>query len=173
MIVSIAVLAIVALQRLGELALSARNTRGLMARGAREAGAGHYPLIVALHAAWLAGLAGLAWDRPVIWPWLGVFLALQAARAWTILSLGRRWTTRIIVLPGAPPVSRGPYRFLKHPNYVVVAAEIIVLPLAFGLEAYAMAFGIMNAALLLVRIRAEDAALAAGSRDAAFTAAAR
>ena len=159
MILSIVILAAVTLQRLGELALAQRNTRRLLAEGGREAGAGHYPLIVLLHAAWLAGLWLLAWDRPADLVWLALFVGLQAARVWVIASLGGRWTTRIIVLPQAPLVSRGPYRFLRHPNYVVVAAEIAVLPLVFHLYAYAAVFFLLNAAVLTLRIRTEEAAL--------------
>lgn len=158
---SILVLALVTLQRLGELVLARRNTRRLLAQGAHEVAPEHYPLIVVMHAAWLAGLWWLAWDRPIQWPWLAVFLVLQALRVWVLASLGPRWTTRIIVLPGAPLVAKGPYRFLPHPNYVVVAGEILALPLAFGLPAYAAAFTLLNAVVLTIRIRAENAALRA------------
>lgn len=160
MTLAVIVLALVTLQRLGELLLARRNTRRLLARGAFEAAPGHYPLIVAMHAAWLIGLWILAWNRAVALPWLGVFIVLQAGRVWVLASLGERWTTRIIVLPGAPMVRRGPYRFLSHPNYAVVEAELIVLPLAFGLWGFALAFGVLNALVLFVRIRAEQAALA-------------
>jgi len=163
MTLSIVILALVTAQRLGELALARRNTTRLLARGAIESGAAHYPLIVGLHAAWLAGLWWLAWDRPARLGWLGVFLALQALRVWVIASLGERWTTRIIVLPAAPPVRRGPYRFAAHPNYLVVAGEMLVLPLVFGLLAYGLAFSALNAAVLRIRIRAETAALAAAA----------
>jgi methyltransferase len=156
---SVVVLAMVTLQRLGELVLARRNTRRLLAQGAFEIGAAHYPLIVALHAAWLAGLWRLGWDKPIQWPWLAVFLVLQALRVWVLASLGGRWTTRIIILPGAPLVARGPYRFLPHPNYAVVVGEIAALPLAFGLPAYAAAFSLLNAVVLTIRIRAENAAL--------------
>ena len=159
MTLALAVLSLVSLQRAGELALAARNTRRLKGLGAVERGAGHYPLIVALHAAWLAGLWVLGWDRPIAPAWLGAYAALQALRAWTLASLGRRWTTRILVLPGEPRVRRGPYRFFPHPNYAVVAGEIAVLPLAFGLPVYALAFSALNAGVLAVRIRAEEAAL--------------
>ena len=128
--------------------------------------AGHYPLIVLLHAAWLAGLWILAWNRPVQLAWLGVYLLLQAGRAWVLLSLGERWTTRILVLPGEPLVRRGPYRLLSHPNYLVVAGEILVLPLAFGLVLYGLVFSVLNAAVLAVRIRAEARALAVVPRAA-------
>ncbi|HLK23795.1 MAG TPA: isoprenylcysteine carboxylmethyltransferase family protein [Caulobacteraceae bacterium] len=156
---SVGVLAVVTLQRLAELALASRNTRALKAAGAVEAGAGHYPLIVSLHAAWLAGLWALAWDRPINLAWLAGFIALQLLRGWVIASLGGRWTTRIIVLPGAGLVRRGPYRFLDHPNYLIVVGEIAVLPLAFGLPVYALLFSALNAAILWVRIRAESKVL--------------
>ena len=165
MTLAVVVLALVTAQRIGELVLAERNTRQLRRQGAVETGAGHYPLIVALHAAWLLGLWVLAWDRPVNLPLLAVFVALQTARVWVIATLGSRWTTRIITLPGAPLVRKGPYRFLSHPNYVVVAAEIAVLPLAFGLWAYAVVFTLLNAAMLWVRIRSENRALAAATPE--------
>jgi methyltransferase len=117
--------------------------------------------MVALHGAWLAGLWLLAHDRPIDAVWLRDFIVLQMARVWVVVSLGGRWTTRIIILPQAPLVRRGPYRFLAHPNYLVVAAEIVVLPLAFGLGAFALLFSALNALMLWVRIRAETRALAA------------
>ncbi len=157
---AIVLLALVTAQRLGELVLAQRNTRRLLAQGAVEASPGHYPLIVGLHAAWLAGLWLLAWDRPINLAWLAVFAVLQLLRVWVIATLGGRWTTRILVLPGEPLVRRGPYRLLSHPNYVVVVAEIAVLPLAFGLGLYALVFSLLNAAVLTIRIRAESRALA-------------
>ncbi|HEY2179325.1 MAG TPA: isoprenylcysteine carboxylmethyltransferase family protein [Caulobacteraceae bacterium] len=159
MILSVAVLALVTVQRLIELVIARRHTRALMARGAHEVGARHYPLVVGLHAVWLAGLWWLAWDRPVNPPWLAAFLVLQALRLWVLKTLGERWTTRIIVLPGAPLMTGGPYRFVSHPNYLVVVGEIAVLPLAFGLTWYAAAFSALNAAVLAIRIRAENRAL--------------
>jgi methyltransferase len=156
---SVVVLALVTLQRLGELARARRNTQRLLAQGAHEVAPEHYPLIVIMHAAWLAGLWWLGWDRPVQWPWLAAFLVLQALRVWVLATLGPRWTTRIIVLPGAPLVAKGPYRFLSHPNYAVVIGEIAALPLAFGLWAYAAAFTVLNAVVLTIRLRAENAAL--------------
>ena len=156
-----AMLGLVTLERLGELLWGQRNAARLLAAGAVEHGRGHYPAMVALHAAWLAGLWLLAWDRPVVWAWLGAYAALQVLRAWVLATLGQRWTTRIVVLPGAPLVRAGPYRLLRHPNYAVVTGEVAVLPLAFDLPWYALAFSILNAAMLAVRIRAEDAALAA------------
>ena len=160
MTLAVIVLALVTLERGAELVWAQRNTRRLLARGAREEGARHYPLIVALHAAWLAGLWLLAWNRAVSIPWLAVFVVLQAGRLWVLATLGERWTTRIIVLPGESLVRRGPYRWLRHPNYVVVAGEIVALPLAFGLYPYALAFSVLNAAVLYLRIRAEEQALA-------------
>ncbi|WP_128565634.1 isoprenylcysteine carboxyl methyltransferase family protein [Methylobacterium crusticola] len=159
MTASVVVLALVTLQRLGELILARRNTRRLLARGAVEVAPGHYGLIVALHAAWLAGLWLLApggIPHPI---WLVVFVGLQAGRLWILAALGERWTTRIIVLPGAPLVQRGPYRFVSHPNYAVVVGEIAALPLAFGLTGFAFLFSILNAAILTVRLRAEGTAL--------------
>lgn len=168
MTAAILLLAFVTLERLAELGLARRNTAALLAKGALEFAPGHYPLIVALHAAWLAGLWWLGWDRPIHEGWLALFVLLQIARVWVLLTLGRRWTTRIIVLPGAPLVRHGPYRFLSHPNYVVVVGEIAALPLALGLPLYALAFSILNAAVLIIRIRAEQTALqrTAGARSA-------
>jgi len=148
------------LQRGIELALAARNTAQLRAAGAVEFGAGHYPLLVALHAAWLLTLAWAGHDRPVDGGWLTAFIVLQAGRVWVIASLGPRWTTRVLVLRGAKPVARGPYRWLKHPNYGVVALEIAVVPLALGLPWVALAFTVANAAVLAWRIRVENQALA-------------
>jgi methyltransferase len=153
-------LALVSAERVGELWLARRNTRLLMAQGATEHAPGHYPIIVALHAAWLAGLWLLAWDRPIILSWFAAFAALQALRFWTLMTLKERWTTRIITLPGESLVKRGPYRFFEHPNYAVVVGEIAVLPLVFGLWQFAIVFSILNAAVLFIRIRAENAALA-------------
>ena len=160
MIVSILILAAVTLERLAELILARHNTAQLLARGAVEHAAGHYPMIVLLHAFWLAGLWLLAWNRQVEWGWLGLFALLQLLRAWTLITLGGRWTTRIIVLPGEVLVRRGPYRFFSHPNYLVVVGEIAILPLAFGLTWFAAVFTLLNAGVLWVRISAENAALA-------------
>ena len=157
-----AVVLLVALERLGELWLSARNTRRLLEQGAKEAGARHYPLFVLLHGGWLLALFLLAEPGTAVnWPLLSAFLLLQAGRVWVIASLGRYWTTRIITLPGAPLVRRGPYRFVKHPNYWIVAGEIAVLPLALGLWPVALAFSLLNAALLAHRVRVEEGALSA------------
>jgi methyltransferase len=140
MIVSVVILALVTAQRLAELVFARRNTRRLLARGGIERGAKHYPMLVGLHASWLAGL------------WL--------LRTWVLASMANRWTTRIIVVPGETLVRKGPYRFLSHPNYIVVAGEIAVLPLVFGLTGFAVAFSLLNASMLWLRIRTEEKALA-------------
>lgn len=147
--------------RLGELLLARRNTRRLLAQGAVERSPGHYRLIVALHAAWLIAMAlAIPPARPAN-PWLlAAFLLLLAGRLWVIRSLGPYWTTRIISLPGQALVRRGPYRFLRHPNYLVVAGEIAVLPLAFGAWRLALVFSLLNGLLLGWRIRCEEQALA-------------
>ena len=161
MTLTIVILALVTFQRVGELWLARRNTQALLAQGAREHAPGHYPLIVAVHTAWLAALWWLAPGRPIILIWLAVFVLIEIARVWVLASLGPRWTTRIIVLPDAPLVKAGPYRFVSHPNYVVVALEIAVLPLVFGLWPVALIFSALNAAILAVRIREENRALSA------------
>jgi methyltransferase len=155
------ILGLVTLQRLSELVLARRNTQRLLAEGAHEVAPGHYPLIVALHAVWLVGLWVLVWwsEAEVIWGWLAVFIVLQGLRVWVIATLGSRWTTRIIVLPGAPLVTAGPYRFVSHPNYLVVVGEMMVLPLCFDLAWYGVLFTVLNVVVLRIRIRAEEAAL--------------
>lgn len=156
------ILGLVALQRLAESVYAERNTRALRRRGAVEVAALQYPFFVALHAAWLLSmLLFVPAYAPVRWWLIGVYALLQIARLWVLLSLRERWTTRVVVLPGAPLIARGPYRFLRHPNYAVVALEIAVLPCAFGAYAIALVFSILNALLLAWRIRSEDAALAA------------
>ena len=155
------ILGVVTLQRAGELVLSHYNTRRLMARGAVEIAPRHYPLIVAVHFAWLISLWVFGHDQPVNRVALLVYLILQGFRFWVMRTLGSRWTTRIIVLAKQPLVSAGPYRFLSHPNYAVVAGEIAVLPLALDLPLLAAVFTMLNAAVLAIRIRAENHALAA------------
>ena len=159
------VILLVALQRLGELVLARRNTARLMAAGGVEHGRGHYPVIVGLHAAWLASLA-IAAPGLVQGGWLAVFLVLQAARVWILASLGRYWTTRIITLPRVALVRRGPYRWVRHPNYLVVLLEIPVLALALDLPWMALGFGVANAAVLAWRIRAEDRVLSGRRQEA-------
>lgn len=159
MIWSILLLTAVTLERLGELWLAKSNTQALMARGAIEVAAGHYPAIVVLHAAWLVGLWLLARNSALDLGWVAVFAGLQILRLWTLSTLGRRWTTRIIVVSGERLVTAGPYRLLRHPNYVVVIGEIAVLPLCFDMPLYALMFSVANAVILRIRIRAENAAL--------------
>ena len=155
-----AILALVVLQRLIELVYAARNTRALLARGAVEVGRSHYPFIVALHAAWLAAIViMLPAHASIDWLALALFILLQLARVWVIVTLGPYWTTRIITLDGVPLVRKGPYRFVRHPNYLVVAGEIAVLPLVFGELSVCLIFTALNAAMLAWRIREENAAL--------------
>jgi methyltransferase len=154
-------LVFVALQRLGELAWARRNTARLRRTGAVEVDAAGYPLFVLLHVGWLVAIAASvpAATRPY-WPLLALFALLQPARLWIILSLGRYWTTRIMTLPGPPLVRAGPYRWLRHPNYLLVIAEIAVLPLAFGALAIAAVFSALNLLLIVRRSAIEDRALA-------------
>ena len=159
MTLNIVILALVTVQRLGELMVSKRNTKRLLQQGAREFAPAHYPLIVAVHTAWLASLWWLGVSRPIDPFWLAVFILIEIGRIWVFASLGQRWTTRIIVVPGETLVRRGPYRFLNNPNYAVVVAEIGVLPLVFGLWKVALLFSLMNAAVLTLRIRQENHAL--------------
>lgn len=154
------VLGLVTAQRLWELWLADRNTKRLLSEGAVEVGAAHYPLFVVLHASWLAAIAIFTpWTAvPNLW-WLALYVVLQFGRLWIIRTLGRFWTTRIITLPGAPMVTGGPYRFVRHPNYVVASLELLVLPLVFGQVWIALAWTMANALLVAWRIRVEDRAL--------------
>jgi methyltransferase len=154
-------LGLVALQRLIELAHARRNTLRLRRLGAVEADAGAYPLFVLLHAGWLTSLAVFVPPATLPdWPLLGVFGVLQLGRIWVIVSLGGYWTTRIVTLPEAPLVRTGPYRFFRHPNYLLVVGEIAVLPLAFGAVAIAATFSALNLVLIARRIRIEERVLA-------------
>ena len=155
------ILGAVTVQRVGELVISRANTRKLLAGGAVEVAPRHYPLIITVHTAWLLSLWVFGRDQPVNVSSLVGYLVLQCLRFWIIWTLGSRWTTRIIVLPGLPLVAAGPYRFLSHPNYAVVASEIAVLPLVLGLPVLAVVFTILSATVLAIRIRAENRALAA------------
>jgi methyltransferase len=158
---AVVVVTLVALQRLGELIYAARNTRNLKRRGGVEHGGAHYPLLVALHAAWLIAIVVVVpADTAINWLPLGLFIMLQGVRLWIILTLGGYWTTRIISLPGASLIRHGPYRFARHPNYVVVTGEIALLPLVFGAWQIAILFSILNLAILAHRRRVEDEALA-------------
>jgi methyltransferase len=155
---------LVGVQRSLELLYSRRNERRLRARGAVERGGGHYPAIVAIHALWLLStlVEGLLRgpEPPAWWPLpLAAFLLVQPLRYWAILSLGENWNTRILVVPGGKLVRGGPYRYFPHPNYVVVAVEVLTLPLIFGAWITAVVFSLLNAALLYVRIKTENRAL--------------
>jgi methyltransferase len=155
----------VALERLAELVVSNRNAAWSFARGGRETGQGHYRFMVLLHSGFLVAMLVEAWVRrpevppTLAWTMLALVLASQALRWWCIATLGRRWNTRVIIVPGLPAVTSGPYRFLSHPNYVAVVVEGIALPLVHGAWVTALVFTVANAALLAVRIRVENAAL--------------
>lgn len=159
MIGALLLLAFVTVQRLAELAWARRNEALLRAAGAVETGAAHYPLIVSLHAAWLLTCWAVGWDMPLHLGWLALLAALQLGRAWVLATLGGRWTTRVFSVPGETLVKRGPYRFVSHPNYLVVALEIPCLPLVLGLPEVAVVFGLANLAVLAWRIRVEDRAI--------------
>ena len=152
-------------QRLAELWWARRNEARLLAAGGIEYGRSHFPLMVLLHVAWLVGLWVLAIDRPLIPAFVVLFVLLQIARFWVLATLGRRWTVRVVVVPGEHLVRGGPYRWLRHPNYAVVIGEIAVVPLALGLPVYALVFSILNAVVLAIRIPAENAAIGALGRS--------
>jgi methyltransferase len=157
-------LAVLAAQRVSELLLSAANTKRLVARGAREVGSRHFPLIVLVHVLFplclVAEVVGLGARPGSLWAlWLGLWLAAQALRYVAFRSLGERWSVRILVLPGEPLVRRGPYRFMRHPNYVAVIVELLAAPLMFGAWRTAVAISLLDLGALGIRIRAEEAAL--------------
>jgi methyltransferase len=156
---AILLLVFVTAERLGELWLARRNTTALLSRGAYEVAPGHYPLIVLLHASWLVGLWVFGRTNPLDPYWFSLFMVLQALRFWVLATLGGRWTTRILVLPGASLVTSGPYRLMAHPNYLVVVGEVAILPLCLDLPWFALVFSVANAAILAIRIRAENEAL--------------
>ena len=151
-------LGFIVIQRLAELALAKRNTAKLLARGAVEHAPGHYLLIVALHSAWIAALIFLGFGKPIAFFWLAIFILLQVFRVWILMTLGERWTTRIIVL-NEPLVAKGPFAYFRHPNYMLVVGEIFVAPMVLGLWQVALLFSVLNALVLAIRIRAEDQAL--------------
>ena len=157
--------ALVGLERLAELVVSTRNAAWSFARGGVESGRGHYPVMVLLHSGLLVAMLVEAWVRrpdvaPLLaWSMLALVLAAQALRWWCIATLGRRWNTRVIIVPGLAPVASGPYRLLPHPNYVAVVVEGVALPLVHAAWLTALVFTVANAALLVVRIRVENAAL--------------
>ena len=155
------VLGLIALQRLAELLGSRRNERRLREAGAIETGRGHYPFFILLHSGWLLAILFLVPPEIIPNPWLlAAYAGIQGLRVWTMASLGRFWTTRILTLPDVPLVRAGPYRWLRHPNYTVVVAEVALLPLVFGAVGIALIFSAANLILLAVRIRAEETALA-------------
>jgi methyltransferase len=157
--IAIAILVLVTLQRLSELVIARRNTAALLAAGAHEIGANHYPIIVLFHATWLVLLWYFAPNTEVHLIWLGIYLILQMFRTWILLTLGKRWTTRIIIVPDEKLVAAGPFKYFRHPNYMVVQAEIMVLPMVFGLTTMALIFGVMSVMVLWWRISTEEAAL--------------
>ena len=156
---AVAILACVTAQRASEVWLARRNTERLLATGGVEHGANHYPVMVALHAAWLLILWWLAPVREVSLPLLALYAACQVLRLWILATLGARWTTRIITVPGERLVARGPFRFIRHPNYALVAIEVPLLPLVFNLMAVAAIFAVLNLAMLAWRIGVENRAL--------------
>jgi methyltransferase len=169
----VVLVALVGLERLAELVVSQRNTAWSLARGGREHGAGHYPFMVVLHTGLLAGalVEVLLADRPFVpvlaWTMLALVVLAQALRWWCITTLGKRWSTRVVVVPGLPLVTGGPYRWLRHPNYVAVVVEGFALPLVHSAWLTALVFTLANAALLRIRIGVEDAALAAAPSERA------
>jgi len=151
-------IAFLIIQRLGELVIAKRNTARLIERGAKEYAPEHYPIIVAVHTLWVLAIVVLGWDQPILWSWFVIYVVLQLFRVWILTSLGERWTTRIVIW-NKPLVARGPYRFIKHPNYILVIAEIIAAPMVLGLTWVAVVFTVLNAIVLAIRIPAENKAL--------------
>jgi methyltransferase len=160
--IPLAIVGLMIAERIAELFISERNRKALVARGGFEAGASHYPLMVGMHVLWIGAVtAWVVFAPSQINVALAVIYALvQVLRIWVMTTLGRYWTTRIITVPDAPLVARGPYRFLRHPNYVVVVIELAIMPLMFGAWHIAAAFTILNAIVLWIRISAENSALA-------------
>jgi methyltransferase len=163
-----ALLAFLTVQRVAEVWLAKQNEQRLLAAGAVQYGKAHLPLIVLLHAAWMLGMWILAYRHSVNLVYLALIVLLQIARFWVLVSLGRRWTIRILVIPGERLVARGPYRFLRHPNYAIVCGEIALVPLALGLPLYALIFSVLNALVLAIRVPAENAALTANAFDRSY-----
>jgi methyltransferase len=156
------IVGLVALQRLAELVWSNHNIRSLKAQGATETGSGHYPLFILVHGSWLLAILLLTPALTPVEPWaLLLYCIMQVGRVWVLMSLGGYWTTRVITLPGRPLIRKGPYRFLRHPNYLIVACEIALLPLAFHDVGIAVTWSLANGVLLMWRIHVEDAALSA------------
>ena len=156
-----AIIGFLVFQRLVELGIARRNHRALVARGAIEFGRRHYPALVALHAGWLLALLGtIDPQTPVSIPLLAVFVLLECGRVWVVVTLGSRWTTRVMVVPGAKRIRAGPYRYVNHPNYLIVCGEIAVVPLMFGAWTLAVIASALNLLALRTRIRVENQALA-------------
>jgi methyltransferase len=156
-------LGFVTAQRLAELWWAKRNEARLLAAGGVEYGHWHLGLMIVVHAAWLVSLWFWGYDRPIVPLYLALFVVLEIARVWVLATLGRRWTIRVIVVHGEHLVARGPYRFLRHPNYLVVCSEVAVVPLALGLPILSLVFTLLNAAVLAIRIPEENAALQAAN----------
>ena len=152
-------LCFIIVQRLSELVIAKRNTARLLAKGAYEVGAEHYPIMVGMHSLWIACLLFLGYDQSVSFGWLAIFAVLQVFRVWILGTLGARWTTRVIILR-EPLVVAGPFKYFRHPNYMLVVAEIIVAPMVLGLLWLAVIFTVLNAAMLYLRIGVEEKALA-------------
>ena len=152
-------LGFIIVQRLSELVIAKRNTARLLTKGAYEVGAEHYPVMVAMHSLWIGCLLVFGFSESISYAWLALFALLQICRVWILGTLGARWTTRVIILP-EPLVVAGPFKYLKHPNYALVVAEIIAAPMVLGLLWVAVLFSFLNAAMLYVRIGVEDKALA-------------
>lgn len=151
-------LGFIIVQRLSELVIAKRNTAALLDKGGYEVGASHYPFMVSLHTLWILALVVFGYNQPLSHGWLVVFALMQVFRVWILGTLGSRWTTRIIILE-EPLVTRGPFRFFRHPNYMLVVVEIIAAPMVLGLTWVAITFTVLNAMMLAVRIRVEEKAL--------------
>ncbi len=157
-------IAVLALQRLGELWLAKRNAVWIRSQGGYEVGAGHYKWMVMMHISWFLAMVGeyvfLEPELPALWQiWLAIFLLAQVGRYVVVTTLGKFWNTRIFILPQAPKVERGIYRYVRHPNYWIVRIELFVAPMIFGLFITAILFSVLNHLMLRVRIRAEEEGL--------------
>lgn len=168
-VASAALLIALTVQRLSELVISKRNTKALRALGAYEVGASDYPILIAFHVVWLLSLWIFSWGQPVNIAFVVGAFVLQLGRFWIQRTLGQRWTTRIIIVPGVEPVRSGPYRFLRHPNAVIVAFELPCLSLALGLPWHAIVFGVLNIVVTVWRARTEDNAFSTALRGACVT----
>ena len=159
-LVAVLFLAYIVFERLIELPIANRNTKRLKAAGGVEHSPRHYPLIVAVHTGWILAMVWFGHGHSVSYVWLGLYAVLQVLRVYILGTLGRRWTTRIIVVPGEEKVAKGPFALLPHPNYLLVIAEILVAPLVLGLWEVAAIFSALNAAILVIRVSAEERAWA-------------